>query len=66
MSRLRDLRERWLADTMESVIYPNVVEAINEVLLERITRTSGSSRNPKALKNCKIRYSECRLVLPAG
>src|SRR5260370_20691573 len=35
MSRLRDLRERWLADTMEIVIYPNVVEAINEVLLEK-------------------------------
>jgi len=33
MSRLRDLRERWLADTAESVIYPNVVEAINKVLL---------------------------------
>ena len=33
MSRLRDLRERWLADTVESVIYPNVVEAINKVLL---------------------------------
>ena len=35
MSRLRDLQERWLADTMESVIYPNVVEAINKVLLEK-------------------------------
>ena len=33
MRRLRDLRERWLADTVESVIYPNVVEAINKVLL---------------------------------
>ena len=33
MSRLRNLQERWLADTVESVIYPNVVEAINKVLL---------------------------------
>lgn len=31
-SRLQDLRERWLADIVESVIYPNVVEAINKVL----------------------------------
>jgi energy-coupling factor transporter ATP-binding protein EcfA2 len=31
-SRLRDLRERWLADVAESVIYPNVVVAINTLL----------------------------------
>src|SRR5260370_18758848 len=35
MSRVRDGGERWLEDTMEIVIYPNVVEAINEVLLEK-------------------------------
>jgi energy-coupling factor transporter ATP-binding protein EcfA2 len=34
-SRLQDLRDRWLADMVESIIYPNVVEAINKVLLRK-------------------------------
>ncbi len=50
MSRLRDLRERWLADTVESVIYPNVVEAINKVLLGKDYRNLWVEPESEGLK----------------
>ena len=50
MSRLRDLQERWLADTAESVIYPNVVEAINKVLLGKDYRNLWVEAESEGLK----------------